>query len=105
MNEKEALWKSSATSHENLATLTSHENLTISKWGIPVAHEITRDELKRKLDSREEFVLLETLPQEKYKQGHIPGAINLPPDQVRQLAPKLLPDKNAEIILYCGSFT
>ena len=70
-----------------------------------MAREITRDELKRKLDSREEFVLLETLPQEKYKQGHIPGAINLPPDQVRQLAPKLLPDKNAEIIVYCGSFT
>jgi Raf kinase inhibitor-like YbhB/YbcL family protein len=70
-----------------------------------MAAEITRDELKRKLDSREEFVLVETLPAERYQQGHIPGAINLPPDQIRQLAPKLLPDKNAEIVVYCGAFT
>lgn len=70
-----------------------------------MAAEINRDELKRKLDSREEFTLVETLPAERYRQGHIPGAINLPPDQIRQLAPRLLPDKNAEIIVYCGSYT
>ena len=67
--------------------------------------EITREELQRKLDNREDFVLVETLPAEMYRQGHIPGAINLPPDQVKSLAPKLLPDKNAEIVVYCGSFT
>lgn len=70
-----------------------------------MAAEISREELKRKLDSREEFVLAEALPEEKYRQGHIPGAISLPYDKVRTLAPKLLPDKNAEIILYCASPT
>ena len=70
-----------------------------------MAAEITREELKQRLDSREEFVLVEALPAERYREGHIPGAINLPPDQVRTLAPKLLPDKDAEIVLYCGAFT
>jgi len=34
-----------------------------------------------------------------------PGAINLPPDQVTQLAPTLLPDKTADIVVYCAKPT
>ena len=70
-----------------------------------MAAEITREELKRRLDSREELMLVETLPPERYREGHIPGAINLPPDKIKELAATLLPDKNAEIILYCGGPT
>ena len=29
------------------------------------------------------------------------GALNLPPGKVAEMAPDLLPDKNAEIVLYC----
>lgn len=65
---------------------------------------ISRDELKKKIDSKEKFLLVETLPAEKFK-THLPGALNLPPDQVKQLAPQLLPDKNAEIVVYCASPT
>ena len=34
-----------------------------------------------------------------------PGAINLPPDRVGELAPQLLPEKSAEIVVYCASPT
>lgn len=66
---------------------------------------ISRDELKVKLDRGEQFRLVETLPAATYHHAHLPGAINLPPDQVVQLAPKLLPDKAAEIVVYCASPT
>ena len=66
---------------------------------------ITRDELKRKIDQGDKFLLVETLPPETYHHAHLPGAFNLPPDQVSQRAEALLPDKSAEIIVYCGSFT
>ncbi len=66
---------------------------------------ITREELKQKLDRGDQFILVEALAPEKYRQAHIRGAINVPADQVRSLAPKLLPDKNAEIVVYCASFT
>lgn len=66
---------------------------------------ISRDELKMKIDRGETFVLVETLPAATYHHAHLPGAINLPPDQVVQLAPKLLPDKAAEIVVYCASPT
>jgi rhodanese-related sulfurtransferase len=66
---------------------------------------ITRQELEAKLHGREEFHLVETLPRTAYEHAHLPGAINMPPDQVRDLAPKLLPDKNVEIVVYCASPT
>ncbi len=66
---------------------------------------ISRDELKKKIDRGDKFLLVETLPAATYHHAHLPGAINMPPDQVTQLASKLLPDKNAEIVVYCASPT
>ena len=66
---------------------------------------ISRDELKMKIDRGEQFLLVETLPAAAYHHAHLPGAINLPPDQVTQLAPTLLPDKGADIVVYCASPT
>ena len=69
---------------------------------IPV---ISRDELKARLDRGDDFTLVEALPPPAYHDGHIARAINLPPVQVRELAPKRLPDKAAEIVVYCASPT
>jgi len=66
---------------------------------------ISREELKGKMDGGAAFTLVETLQEVAYKHEHLPGAINLPPDRVRELAPGLLPDKGAEIIVYCSSPT
>lgn len=66
---------------------------------------ITRDELKRKVDRAGDFKLVETLAPEQFQEGHLPGAINMPPDQVSTLAPTLLPDKQVEVITYCASRT
>ncbi len=66
---------------------------------------ISRDELKAKLDRQDNFVLVETLPRAAYDHVHLPRALNLPPDQVEELAPKLLPDRDAEIVVYCASPT
>ncbi len=66
---------------------------------------VSREELKKKIDSKAKFLLVETLAPERFGQGHLPGAINLPPDQVKQLAAQVLPEKSAEIIVYCSSPT
>jgi rhodanese-related sulfurtransferase len=66
---------------------------------------ISRDELKRKLDRGDDFRLVETLGEEKYRHSHLPGAVNLPPDRIAELAPDVLPDKSAEIVVYCASPT
>lgn len=66
---------------------------------------ISRNELKQKIDRRDQFLLVETLSEPAYHHAHLPGAINLPPDKVTKLAPKLLPDNGAEIVVYCASPT
>lgn len=66
---------------------------------------IERGELKKKIDRGDHFNLVETLAEEKFHKGHLPGAVNLPPDKIAELAPTLLPDKAAEIIVYCASPT
>ena len=70
-----------------------------------MANTISRDELKSKLDRKDNFLLVETLAENAYHHAHLPGAINLPPDRVKEVAPGLLPDKAAEIVVYCASPT
>ena len=66
---------------------------------------ISRDDLREKIDRRDQFILVETLAETAYHHAHLPGAINLPPDRVTELAPSLLPDKSADIVVYCASPT
>ncbi|MFN2433366.1 MAG: rhodanese-like domain-containing protein, partial [Gemmatimonadota bacterium] len=66
---------------------------------------ISREELKEKLDRGEGVRLVETLAPHAYEHAHLPGAVNLPPDRIAELAPRLLPDRDAEIVVYCASPT
>ncbi len=62
---------------------------------------ISREELKEKMDRGNDPILVDTMAEMYYRHSHLPGAINLPADQVRERAPDLLPDKDAEIVVYC----
>jgi rhodanese-related sulfurtransferase len=63
---------------------------------------IQRNELKEKIDRREHMTVLETLSPEHYRHAHLPGALNMPSDRVKELAPMLVPDKRTEVITYCA---
>jgi rhodanese-related sulfurtransferase len=45
--------------------------------------------------------LVEALGADFYSDAHLPGAVNIPPRQVNALAAALLPDRDAEIVVYC----
>ncbi len=67
-------------------------------------HEISREELVRRLHDSS-LTIVDVLPQASFVEEHIPGALNLPLEQVASRARELLPDFNAEIAVYCGKFT
>jgi rhodanese-related sulfurtransferase len=64
---------------------------------------ISTKDLKAKLDRKDPVEIVETLAPERYREAHIPGALNIPPEQIKELAPQLLPNKDAEIVTYCTS--
>jgi len=65
--------------------------------------KISREELKAKLDRGEGVVLVETLGPAYYEDAHLPGAINIPHTEIDALAPRLLPDRTAQVVVYCSN--
>ena len=66
---------------------------------------ITAAALASRLRENADLVLFEALPEKYYRDWHLPGARHFPHDQVRALAPVVVPDKAAEIVVYCASDT
>ncbi len=66
---------------------------------------ITREQIKEKLDKQEPMTIVEALPKKYFDAEHLPGALNIPHDEIRHQAPKELPDKDAFIVVYCASTT
>jgi rhodanese-related sulfurtransferase len=66
---------------------------------------ISRDEVKEKIGRNDRFVLVEALPPFMYREGHLPGAVDIPPGHVEELAPDLVPDRSMEVVVYCSSPT
>jgi len=66
--------------------------------------EISRDELQRRLHDSS-LTIVDVLPRESYVEAHIPGAINIPLEQLRDHAQEQLPDHAADIAVYCAKFT
>jgi rhodanese-related sulfurtransferase len=68
---------------------------------VSMENTISTKDLKAKLDRKDEIKVVETLAPERYGEAHLPGALNIPPDKIKELAPQLLPNKDAEIVTYC----
>jgi rhodanese-related sulfurtransferase len=64
---------------------------------------ITREALWEKIQSGEQFVLVDAFSPISYAGSHLPGAINIPPASVDERAPRRIPDRDAEIVVYCAS--
>lgn len=64
---------------------------------------ITREQIKEKLDTKEPMTIIEALPRKYFDAEHLPGALNIPHDEIQSYTPDMLPDKDAFIIVYCAS--
>ena len=64
---------------------------------------ITAQEAKQIMDSEEGYIILDTRTQEEYDEGHIPGAIVIPHDEITNRAEEELPDKDQLLLVYCRS--
>lgn len=69
--------------------------------------QISREQLKKKIDNNEDFVLIDVLGPKSYSQLHLPKAINLPIESENfiERVEKEVSDKDKEVIVYCGSYS
>jgi rhodanese-related sulfurtransferase len=61
---------------------------------------ISRDELQREMAAGT-VVVVEALHANYYADGHLPGAYNLPLDDIAYRAADVLPDRAASVVTYC----
>ncbi len=68
----------------------------------PLVKETDVQTVANKLDNKEEFVLIDVREDHEWQQGHLPTAIHMGRGIIERDIEKAIPNKNQEIILYCG---
>jgi len=63
---------------------------------------LTLEELKRRLEARERFTLVDVREKDEVRAGFIPGAVSIPRGFLEMQAEQRLPDKSAKIVVYCA---
>lgn len=64
--------------------------------------ELTVDQVKAKLDKGERFYLIDVREESEWAKDHVPQAIHLGKGVIERDIEQRIPDKNAELVLYCG---
>jgi rhodanese-related sulfurtransferase len=59
-------------------------------------------EVKRRLDAGEKFHLIDVREESEFGRGHLPGAVHLSKGIIERDIERVVPDKSALIVLYCG---
>lgn len=65
--------------------------------------DIPQAELLQRIKTNRPGLILDVRSPEEYAEGHIPGAINIPHDQLGSRHTEIGTHKNREIVLYCRS--
>lgn len=63
---------------------------------------ISLEDLKKKIEQKEDFILVDVRSELEYKSGHLPNALNLPFNKINKKTASSLP-KDEEIIVYCSN--
>ncbi|HZA44960.1 MAG TPA: rhodanese-like domain-containing protein [Rubrobacter sp.] len=82
-------------------TLGRFESGTTKKFG-GGAGDLARGGVGGEAEPGGGIVLVGVLGEPYYRRSHLPGVISLPLEEIER-APEALPDKDADIVVYCTS--
>ena len=63
---------------------------------------IVTSELWERVQQGDGPILVDALPPMSFAASHLPGAINMPPARVAEVAPRRIPDLETPIVVYCA---
>ena len=65
--------------------------------------QISMDEAVKMIKDEKNYIILDVRRPDEYAEGHIPGAINVPNEEIGTAEIAELPDKSQLILVYCRS--
>ena len=65
--------------------------------------QISMDEAVKMMKDEKNYIILDVRRPDEYADGHIPGAINVPNEEIGTAEIAKLPDKSQLILVYCRS--
>lgn len=65
--------------------------------------QVSATEAQELMDTEEGYVIVDVRTPEEFDSGHIPGAVNVPNEEIGSEDPEALPDKDQLILVYCRS--
>src|SRR5690349_11555483 len=74
-----------------------------SAWAAEIAPIKPEVLLDRSAKHDPALLILDVRTPEEFAQGHVPGAKNIPHDQLKDRIAELMGDKDKDIVLYCRS--
>lgn len=69
----------------------------------PNVPQIDATEVKKAIDAKEAFMLLDVRTPQEFAKGSIAGSVNIPVDEVQAKIEGLIPDKKNTVYVYCLS--
>lgn len=60
------------------------------------------EDVKRRLDAGEKFVLVDVREESEYAAGHLPGAVHIGKGVIERDIERKIPDPATPLLLYCG---
>ncbi len=76
--------------------------LLLSGCGAPY-NKISQDEAMRMMEEQTDYLIVDVRRPDEFAEGHIPGAVNVPNEEIGDEMPELLPDKEQVLLVYCRS--
>ena len=65
--------------------------------------QISMDEAVKMMKDEKNYIILDVRRPDEYAEGHIPGAVNVPNEEIGTAEISELPDKSQLILVYCRS--
>lgn len=65
--------------------------------------QITQEEAAQIMEAEKDYIILDVRTKEEYDKAHIPGAVNIPNEDIGADEIPKLPNKNQTLLVYCRS--
>lgn len=89
----------------SLTTLTFPVIVTFSLFCASSAQAqyliVNAEQVKEQATANRNLLVVDVRTPDEYREGHIPGAVNIQPESIGSSAARLPKDKTAPIIFYC----